>query len=244
MEVITNDRLVRRNARIGQISSLVALAILAGGMVLSFTKPEYFNLSMLALLVGFVLSQIGIYFGNRWGRRPRPDEQINQALKGLDGRYTLYNYTTPTAHLLVGPAGVWVLIPGNQRGTITFEKGRWRQKGGNWYLKLFAQEGLGRPDLEIVNAVESVTKYLKKMLPEEEMPAIRAALVFTQEKVEINAEGATTPTLYAKKLKDFIRKAAKSKPLPLEKVKRIQQVLASGQSFIHTTEPADQTETE
>ena len=57
----------------------------------------------------------------------------------------------PTAHLLVGPVGVWVLMPRHQAGRITYDenKNRWRQKGGNFYLKIFAQENLGRPDLEI-----------------------------------------------------------------------------------------------
>src|SRR4030065_43049 len=76
-------------------------------------------------------------------------------------------------------AAIWVLIPRYQRGTITYEKGRWRQKGGNLYLKIFAQEGLGRPDLEIGGEVEAVTRYLKKLLPEREFPQIQAALIFT-----------------------------------------------------------------
>src|SRR3972149_1837136 len=107
MEIITNERLVRRNARVGQITSLVGLLVLAGGMYISFTQPQLFGLSLAALLVGFALSQIGIYFGNRWSRRPRPDETLSQALKGLDDRYHLYHYETPASHLLVGPAGVW-----------------------------------------------------------------------------------------------------------------------------------------
>src|SRR4030065_1598293 len=110
MEIIINERLVRRNARIGQVSSIVGLLVLAGGMYISFARQEYFSLSMAALLLGFTLSQVGIYFGNRWGRRPRPDELLSQALKGLDGRYTLYHYGTTASHLLVCPAGVWVRL--------------------------------------------------------------------------------------------------------------------------------------
>jgi O-antigen ligase len=67
MDITTNERLIKRNARIGQITSIVGLVVLAGGMFISFTKPELFTFSLIALLVGFGLSQIGIYFGNRWG---------------------------------------------------------------------------------------------------------------------------------------------------------------------------------
>jgi hypothetical protein len=226
MEIISNLRLIQRNARIGQITSIGGLLVLVGGMVISFTRPELFFLSMAALLAGFTLSQIGIYFGNRWGRRPRPDEQLNQALKGLDGRYSLYHYVTPAAHLLVGPVGIWALMPRTQRGTITYENGRWRQKGGNLYLKIFAQEGLGRPDLEIASEINAVQRYLVDLLGEEGVPQVQAALVFTNDSVEVLAEDAPVPALHLRKLKDFVRKTAKNKPISLDRAKEIQQAIS------------------
>jgi hypothetical protein len=226
MEIFTNESLIKRNARIGQIGSLAGLVVLAGGMFISFTRADLFVYSLGALLVGFILSQIGIYFGNRWSRRPRPDEHLNTSLKGLDGRYSLYHYTTSVPHLLVGPAGVWVLLPRNMRGRITYDKGRWKQKGGNLYLKIFAQEGLGRPDLEIGGTLDSARKFLVETLPEDnEAPDIQAALVFTNDATEVDADNAPIPTLHAKKLKDFIRKTAKNKPISMDKVKDIQEAI-------------------
>jgi hypothetical protein len=227
MEIVTNESLVRRNARIGQISSIVGLLVLAGGMYISFTQAQLFGLSLAALLVGFALSQIGIYFGNRWSRRPRPDEILNQALKGLDDRYHLYHYETPASHLLVGPAGVWVLLPRHQRGTITYDedKKRWRQKGGNLYLKIFAQEGLGRPDLEIESEANAARSLLDKFLPEGDLPEVQAALIFTNDQVDVQADDAPKPTLHVKKLKDFIRKEAKNKPISMDVVKEVQAEL-------------------
>lgn len=227
MDIITNERLILRNARIGQVTSIVGLVVLAGGMFISFTRPEYFTISLIALLLGFGLSQIGIYFGNRWGRRPRPDEILNTALKGLDGRYRLYHYSTPTSHLLVGPAGVWVLMPRHQAGRITYDeaKKRWRQKGGNLYLKIFAQENLGRPDLEIGSEIHAVSSYLEGYLPEEDVPEIQAALVLTNEKTEVDADNAPAPTLDIRKLKDFIRKTAKGKPISMDRVEEVKEVL-------------------
>ncbi len=230
MEIATNDRLINRNARIGQITSIVGLLVLAGGMFISFTRPEMFSISLVALLIGFGLSQIGIYFGNRWGRRPRPDEVLNAALKGLDGRYNLYHYTTPTSHLLVGPAGVWVLMPRHQAGKITYDenKKRWRQKGGNLYLKIFAQENLGRPDLEIGSEIHAISSYLEEHLDEEKIPDIQAALVMTNEKCEVDADNGPAPTMEVRKLKDFIRKAAKGKPISLDLVREIQNSFDRG----------------
>jgi hypothetical protein len=231
MEIITNERLIQRNARIGQITSVGGLIILAGGLYISFTREDLFLFSLLALLLGFGLSQIGIYFGNRWGRRPRPDEILDAALKGMDKRYSIFHYSTPTSHLLVGPAGVWILMPRNQAGLITYDedKKRWRQKGGNWYLKIFAQENLGRPELEINAEIKAISSYLEDHgFEDEEVPQVQAALIFTNEKVELDADNGPAPALTDSKLKDFIRKTAKSKPISLDKVSDIKEIFSEG----------------
>lgn len=233
MNINRNDTLIKRNARIGQVTMFVALAVLAGGMFVSFQYPEQANWSFLALLLGFLLSQVGIYYSNRYSRKPRPDELLDQALKGMDKKYALYHYLTPATHLLVGPSGVWVLLPYYQRGTITYAKGRWRQQGGGLmyqYLKLFAQEGLGRPDMDVANQVQALQSLLQKRLPEESLPAIQAAVVFTSPKAEINIPEDETPpaeTVMLKDLKELIRKSGKSKTLSQDKVKIIQDALLS-----------------
>ncbi len=230
MNIVRNEKLINRNAKIGRWVSFISLIILAGGMYISFRQPENVGLSLSALLLGFVLSQMGIYYTNRWGRSPRPDQELDAALKGFGKRYTLYHYTSPVAHLLVGPVGIWVLIPKPQRGRITYEKNRWRKRGGgilSTYLALFAQEGLGRPTLEISSEINALAKFLRKKLPDQELPPIQAALVFTHPQVEINAENAPAPTLSAKKLKEFLRKVAKETPLPETEIDKINQALQS-----------------
>jgi Nuclease-related domain len=232
MQIITNDKLVRRNRAIARYASIVGLIVLIGGMIVSFSRPELVIISFAALIMGFLLSQVGMYFTNRWGREPRPDQFLNQGLKGLDNKYTLYHYTTPVPHLLVGPAGIWVLMPKHQKGAITYEKGRWRQKGGGFlqsYLRLFAQEGIGRPDLEVAGEVDSLETYLKKNLPEVESFPIQAALVFTNEKADLQIDESVEvpiPTLYLNKLKELIRKSAKAKPITAERLGQIQALLS------------------
>jgi hypothetical protein len=95
------------------------------------------------LFLGFIFLQFGLYFMNRYGRKPRPDEAIDTGLKGLDDRYTIYHYNSPVPHLLIGPAGVWVLHPYFQAGRVTYEKNRWRLKGGGFlagYMRIFGQK--------------------------------------------------------------------------------------------------------
>lgn len=229
MNIIQNDAVIRRNAKIAQLTGFAGLGVLLVGVYFFITQPEQFALIWGIVMVGFIMSQVGIYFTNRWGRRPRPDEHLNSALKGLDNNYTLYHYSTPTSHLLVGPAGVWVLMPKYQRGTITYENGRWRQRGGGFflgYMKIFGQEGLGRPDLEVASEIESVKRFLEKKLPDQEIPTVEAALVFTNESAELKAEDAPAPTVSPKKLKELIRKSAKSKPITNDKAREIQQAIS------------------
>jgi len=216
MKIIKNEKLIKRNSKIGQYTSLGALAVLGVGMYISFTRPELFVWAVGALLVGFTLTQIGMYFGNRWGRSPRPDEKLDAGLKGLTKDYSLYHWTTPVSHLLVGPAGIWVLLPYHQRGQVSYSKNRWRMKGGGFlqgYMRIFGQEGIGRPDLEAETEINSIHKALAKELEEDKIPKIQALLIFTNEEAQISADDAPLPTLPLKKLKEFIRQRSKEKPI-------------------------------
>jgi hypothetical protein len=228
MKIIKNEKLIKRNSKIGQYTSLGALGVLGAGMYISFARPELFVWAAAALLVGFTLTQIGMYFGNRWGRSPRPDEKLDAGLKGLPGDFTLYHWTTPVAHLLVGPAGIWVLLPYHQRGNIIYQNDRWKNKGGGFfqgYMRVFGQEGIGRPDLEAEAEINSIYRSLAKELDEEEIPEIKAALVFTAEGVEIEAEDAPLPALPLKKLKDFMRNKAKEKPIAARELEKVKNAL-------------------
>jgi hypothetical protein len=228
MKIIKNEKLIKRNAKIGQYTSLGALAVLGVGMYISFSRPELFVWAVGALLLGFTLTQIGMYFGNRWGRSPRPDEKLDAGLKGLHKEFNIYHWATPVAHLLVGPAGIWILIPYHQRGQVTYRKNRFKMSGGGFlqnYMRLFGQEGIGRPDLEAESEINSVRKLLAKELEEDEIPEINAALVFTAEGVEIDTEDAPIPALPLKKLKDFIRNFAKQKPITPQELEKVKAIL-------------------
>jgi hypothetical protein len=216
MIVVKNEKLIKRNGRIGQWTSLGALGVLGVGMYLSFQRPDLFTYSIGALILGFMMTQVGMYFSNRWGRSPRPDEQLDAGLKGLPGDTTLYHYTAPVPHLLVGPMGLWILLPYHQKGMVTYQNNRWRLKGGGFmqgYMSVFGQEGLGRPDVDAAGQVETLTKYLQKRLEGSNIPPVHAALVFTNENTELSATDAPLPAIPLKKLKDFMRQRAKEPDL-------------------------------
>lgn len=216
MKIIKNEKLIQRNSKIGQFTSLGALAILGVGMYISISRADLFYVSIASLILGFILTQVGMYFTNRWGRSPRPDEQLDASLKGLPGETSIYHYVTPVSHLLVGPAGIWILMPFHQRGKIKYEKNRWKLSGGGFmqaYMTVFGQEGIGRPDLELESQIEAIKKYLAKKLDGDEAPEIKGMLVFTSDQAEIDDTDSPVPALQIKKLKDFMRQKSKEKSL-------------------------------
>jgi hypothetical protein len=216
MKIIKNEKLIKRNGQLGQWMSLGALVVLGLGMYISFTRTDLFVYSIAALLLGFTLTQVGMYLGNRYGRSPRLDEKLDAGLKGLPNEFAIYHYMTPASHLLVGPAGIWLLMPYHQRGRVTYRKNRWKMSGGGFlqsYMRIFGQENLGRPDLEVDGEMNAVRKYLAKHMEESEIPDVNALLVFASEDIEIDAEDAPVPTMKLKEIKEFFRKKAKEKVL-------------------------------
>jgi hypothetical protein len=229
MKTVTNDKLIKRNAKIGQYTSLGALVVLGIGLYLTFKMPDKFAYSLAALMIGFFMSQVGIHFTNRWGRNPRPDDVIDKSLKGLGREYTIYHYVTPVSHLLVGPAGIWAVIPYFQTGSVIYEKKRWRAKGGGFlqsYMRLFGQDNIGRPELESEAEIESARRYLKRVLPDgTEIPPVNAALLFANPKVELKAEGSPLPAMTPKDLKDFLRDKSKERVLGETMLSKIRAAL-------------------
>lgn len=228
MKIIKNEKLIQRNGKIGNWISLGALVVLGGGMYISFTHPEWFTYSLICLIVGFMMTQIGMYMGNRWGRSPRRDEKIDSALKGMHSDFSIYHYTTPASHVLVGPAGVWVILPYQQAGKVYFEKNRWKVKGGGFaqsYMRIFGQEGIGRPDLEAAGEVAAMKKFFAKNMAENDIPEVRPVMVFTHDQVEVEAGESPIPAMKLKQLKVFMREEAKNRKLTSGQIQTITSLL-------------------
>ena len=184
--------------------------------------------SSAAIVIGFIAMQIGVFMGARWGGKVKPHGHIESALKGLDNKYTLYHYLAGAPHVLVGPAGVYHFITYHQPGTITYDEGksRWKQKGGNLYLKLFAQDSLGRPDLDVEAFSKDLDNFLENTVPEiHEQIEPEPILLFLNEKAAVEAKNAPVLTMKPEKLKDFIRKKAKSNPIEMEIIDQLVEQL-------------------
>jgi hypothetical protein len=159
MRIFTNEILYRRNTRLAFVANLAGMFFLLASVYVLFSESQL-GLYLLFLLAGIVCMQTGAYFG-RWNRRP--DLAFSKALRSIDDNYTLYHYTTPVSHMLLGPSGIWILLPRHTRGKISYNQSRrrWtlRTRG---FLARFGQESIGRPIVEASMEAEALDRFLQK----------------------------------------------------------------------------------
>jgi hypothetical protein len=215
MVILRDDDRVARMAKLGQYISLISMAILLGGLALIFLGNEnaiYFQL--LALTIGWGLSQVGLYLQHRYMREPREDKVLDDALKHVarDGR--LYHFALPAPHVLLLPTGVIVLHTKYQRGQITADGDNWTQKGVG-LRKYFGQEGLGNPSKEVEKLISSMANYIRKNAPGVEEVPMAPIIVFTAKDIEsLDVKNSRIPAMHASKLKGFLRQQ-KDKSVPM-----------------------------
>jgi hypothetical protein len=214
MKIKTDEKFIARKARLGKYSSLAGLVVLSLGMFISFSKPEWFNLSLLCLVVGFGIASIGSYNVSRWVRPPRGDEVLEKALKGLSNKYQLFNYTLPSPHVLLTPFGLYVLLTKKQDGQVTYKgQDKWyQQKDFKRRLRLFfgGEQPVGNPSAELASEIASLRKYLSRRLPNQEIP-IDGAIVFLSPDLNLTVESDDLPILKPKDLKKFLTDQQKQK---------------------------------
>ncbi|MDY6873431.1 MAG: hypothetical protein SVR81_05625 [Chloroflexota bacterium] len=207
MKLVINEKLIKRNKKIGNVMSIAGIAILIGGLVVSFNPtPTKTIISFAALIIGFIVSQASTFFINRFGREPRFDEVIADNLNKLNNDYTLYVYSSPVPLLLVGPQGLWMPVPVSARGEIYYDK-KWKQHGGSFLLKLFGQENIGRPEVDVESNEKALNAFFEKYLPELDVPTTNSVLVSMNPDAGIgDVDEAPLPIVDASALRRYIRK--------------------------------------
>src|SRR5258708_30855750 len=225
MRIVTNEKLIRRHAGIGKYALWAGTALLVGALVinlLAFARPYDTSLItyvIAAFFVGFTLTNIGTLYNNRWGRRP--DRGLSDALKGLDERYTLYNYRLGAPHVLVGPSGVIVLHPKFQIGPVIYDGKKWLNPGARRMMfGLFNPDPLGNPVGETAGEVEAFNRFLKKKAPDLQI-APQALIVFLNPRAELDAKASAITALHVKQLKDYVRKMPTDLPLSSANLTRL-----------------------
>jgi hypothetical protein len=225
MEIIRNERQIRILSNVGQYAVLGGLVALLAGLAISFIKPEWTGAMLISVTVGFFLSLIGGFFSNRYASPQAHHEVLAEMLKGLDYRHTLFQYVLPTSHVLLEPGGCTVFVVKPQGGRVIYEDGQWKHKQrGKFFRRMVGEEALGNPEKEAQRAVGKLKDYLaEQMLEDADKIPVRAAIVFINPDVQVEADDAPTPAFYRKKVKNWLRGPGDLDPLPDE----LQQKLAT-----------------
>ena len=218
MVILRDDVRIARMKRLGQITSFLGMGILLAGLFLVFLPgtANLFFYQIVALFAGWMLSQIGIYLGNRYMREPRPDQVLDDVLKKVarDGR--IYHYLLPAAHVLLIPTGIILFITKYQSGTISVEGDKWKQTGLG-LRRFFGQERLGNPSREAALSVEAVASYLNKNAPSVEEVPIAAMIVFTGKgNSNLDLKNSAIPAMHFTKVKGYLRQQKGETPMPEE----------------------------
>ncbi len=240
MKIIKNEKLIARNSKIVNYISTAGMIIFLAYLFITvkiLIKPETLSsqttlLSFGLLVLSFIFIQISSYLGPRFGKSPRIDEKLDASLKGLHSDNTLFHYTTPVSHLLVGPAGIWVILPYFQNGKVEYSKNRWRQPGGTFsqkYMRILGFDRLGRPDNDANSEVNLLNKLFSKKNIDINSSDIQAVLVFTSDDLELEASDSPVPAMKLKQLKEFLRQKTKERGVPNIQMAAINKLLGSEQ---------------
>jgi hypothetical protein len=201
MKTIIDQTAMRRRASLAHTASLGGLLVLLGSVAVSLWKPELTWLSGAMLFGGGAAAMVGIYFANRWVKKPRPEDILDKALKGLSDQHRLYHYTPYGDHLLLTSNGVVILYTINLEGQFWYQDGRWRQKMTmGRALRFLVEEKLGDPNQEIQQQQPALEKYLSEDLPADTHIPLQALIVFTHPLAEVKAEKSPTLVLTPDKL--------------------------------------------
>jgi hypothetical protein len=146
---------------------------------------------------------VGIYFANRWVRKPRPEESLAKAFKSFDETYRLYHYPSlPCDHLLLTPMGVVILQVFNLSGNFSYRQGRWKEAMTiGRALRYIVEEHIGDPVALAQQLKEDLDQRFKNEFGSDVTIPIKTAITFTHPGAELDVDQAPIPICKIDKLK-------------------------------------------
>ncbi len=220
MQLYRNERLIKRNKFLGRVMMFGGLGASFGAVIIVFLQPTLLSLAFGLMLAGGLFSQLGTAVYNRFGRSPRIDQVLDDSLKGLGDNYTMFHYYLGTNHALFTPAGVYALIPRDEKGEVRYESDQWILNRGK---RRFGRSQKQLKDLEriTVRETKALERALTKKLPNSSEIPVNPLLVFVADEVTLDLDNAPIPASHRKKLKSYIRRLERRRSLPAEEIQQL-----------------------
>ena len=208
MRKVTNYETINKNAKISTWFTAIGFVLLIASLFIGYDGIKMY-LSLGATILSFIVVLIGTNLAKKFTGRPRPDELINKALKGISNEYTLYNHVAPVDHLLVGTKGLWIFNAKRSRGTFFYDPKRqaYKHVGGGMlvqYLKLFSLEGIGNPVKDARKETKKVQDFFNTKLGKTTNLPIHHVTIIVDENSTVECEEAPVPTLHIKALREYM----------------------------------------
>lgn len=227
MQTVTNTKLVQSRGTWGKRLAIIGFIMLFAAVFMPL-RDELLVFSWPVMIIGFVISNIGMFSYNKYARPPLPHDLLDKALKGLDNRFRLYNFTTPVPHVLLTPSGVMVIVLRRMGGDISCHGERWQAKTSFLSkLRIFTEDQVGNPALDLRQDASRLQALLEAKLSstEGEKPvALGGFVYFSHPDAKLALDQPTVPVLTDRNLKDYLRRQAGDK-LPQARYDEIAAVL-------------------
>jgi hypothetical protein len=229
MRKITDFQTINKKAKLSNWFSAIGIILLIGSLFIGYDGIRMY-LSLATTILAFIVVMVGTNLAKKFTGRPRPDELINKALKGLSNDYTLYNHITPVDHLLVGPKGLWIFNTKRSRGTFFYDQKRktYKHVGGGilvQYLKIFNLEGIGNPVKDYQKDTKKIKSLLADKLGKTTDYPIHHVTIVVDELSTVECENAPVPTIHVKALRDYMTNDIQNEEATLSE-QQIEQIKA------------------
>jgi hypothetical protein len=203
MKVFIDRQKIEARARLSNFASVGGLVLLLASVIIPLFLPVWAGLAYISMIVGMGVSMVGIYFANRWVRKPRPEESLDRALKSFDDHYRLYHYPSlPCDHLLLTPTGVIILEPFNLSGSFSYRQGRWKEAMTiGRALRYIVEEHVGDPIAAARQVEDELSRLFTNELGSEAAIPIKSVVVFTHPAANLDIEESPISICKIDKLK-------------------------------------------
>ncbi len=212
-------KMIKRWTSLSKVLIFLGLGLLIGAFIMTFREPQVSNQFLIMSIIGVICSQAGLAINNKWGAKPRSDEIIDEALKGLDNRYEIYHYKLGTSHALLSPAGAFALVPHYEDGEISYDGEKWfSRRTKRRLLRRSGKRSLGDLQKNAEAEARSMQNALRRALPDMSEISVHPMLVFVNPDSLVKVDGTPLHAVHVKKLKSLIRRLPKVKSLTAEEL--------------------------
>jgi len=202
MKTFIDQQKVQKRARLSNLASLGGLVLLLASVLLPVFLPAMAKAAYVLMIVGIGVSMIGIYFANRWVRKPRAEASLPPALKSFDEKYRLYLYPSlPCDHILLTPAGVVALETSNLAGQFSYRDGQWKEAMGlGRALRLIVEEPVRNPIPTAKELEQELGQVFSNELGSDVAIPIKTVFVFLHPGTKLDVKDSPVPICRVEKL--------------------------------------------